>query len=128
MPIRLKYRFSVARFMPNQIRGEFINIGVILHVLDTQQLMAEWLPGLGRMRCISPEVTTDEFKNFQNHLSLRYNLDSSLPTLEAPESIVGESFNKSQPELLDYLHREWSVPFQFSEPVTGFTTDPKRQL
>ena len=125
---RLKYRFTVARFMPNQLRGEFVNVGIVLHVLDTQQLMSRWIPNLGRMRCLSPLITHAEYKEFRDHLAESYKLGSSIATLDSPGSIIGEPVAKASPELLDYLYREWSVPFQFSEPVFGYTTDPVQQL
>jgi hypothetical protein len=128
METRIKYRFSIVRFMPNQVRGEFVNVGIVLHVLDTQQLLSRWLPELGRMRCLSPSITFEQYDHFRKQVAERYKEGESYATLLNPDSIYGEPYTKASPELLDYLHREWSVPFQFSEPVAGFTRDPLHQL
>lgn len=128
MDTRVKYRFSIIRFMPNQIRGEFVNVGIVLHVLDTRQLLTRWLPELGRMHCLSPSVNLDQYLHFRKQVQERYNEGNSYSTLQNPDSIYGEPYNQASPELLDYLHREWSIPFQFSEPVAGFTTNPTERL
>lgn len=125
---KFKYKFSIARFMPDQVRGEFVNVGIILHLTEAKLLYSKWLPEPNRLRCLSPGFTVEQYKYFQATLSERYNLGYSTPTLGSPDTIIGENISKHSPDLLDYLYKEWSVPFQFSEPVAGFTADPRKQL
>jgi hypothetical protein len=120
---KFKYRYVLARFVPNQLRGEFINVGVVMHNLSTGELSYKWLPNLGRMRYLSKEITLEEYKSFQNYLGERF-----LPNLFKKVSVVGQPVTMASPELLDYFRKELGGQFQFSEPTFGYTTDPEKQL
>jgi hypothetical protein len=124
---RQKYRFVVARFRPNQLRGEFVNIGVIVHVMETKEIMSRWLPDLGRMRCLSQKVTFDQYEHFRKELTRYIPTDHNLTLLES-DNLTVPRVTTQDDNFLEYLHREWSIPFCFSEPVGGFTANPETQL
>ncbi|NWJ96529.1 MAG: DUF3037 domain-containing protein [Chloroflexi bacterium] len=125
MDRKVKYRYSVVRFMPDQLRGEFINVGILLHVLDSGELLTRWIEGLGRMRCLSKDVTLEKFRNMQRYIKEAY---SSNRTYSMFDHGSIKPISVSSPELLDYLYRESHGLFQFSEPRGGITSNLDNQL
>jgi Fe-S cluster assembly iron-binding protein IscA len=127
MDNRFKYKYAIIRFVPNQLRGEFVNIGIILHILDGVGLLhAKWLPKLGKMRCISSDITDEEFRNFKKYISK--NFKATTGNLFSPKTIISEKVTTDSPKLLDYLHSEMGGQFQFSVPSFGYTSNVQQLL
>jgi hypothetical protein len=128
MSSRQKYRFVVARYRPNQLRGEFVNVGIILHLPDTGVLYSRWLPNIERLRVISPDITLEQYHHFRQELARRYVHVQPTATVPSENNLTLAPVTATSPMLLDYLYKEWSVPFCFSEPTGGFTLDPQEEI
>ena len=48
----VRYHYTVARFTPDHIRGEFINVGVVVWCPDTQEVGMRWITGYKRIRAL----------------------------------------------------------------------------
>jgi hypothetical protein len=52
----MKFRYSVARYVPSVIRDEAINIGVLLETVDEPGLYVQFLGALSRIRTLFPDA------------------------------------------------------------------------
>lgn len=50
------FRYTVARFTPDQTRGEFLNVGVIVWRPDTDMWRANWIRDTRRIRAVWPHL------------------------------------------------------------------------
>lgn len=98
---RRQFEFFLVRYVPNPVRAEFVNIGVILHDLESIECTAviritrNW----NRVLCIDPEADTE--------------------MLEALEEDINSQFaegNESVKVLLSALQQQLSNSLQISEP------------
>lgn len=51
-----QFQFAVARFMPDPIRGEAFNIGVVIHDLKSGHVIPRFSKHLARLECLEPTV------------------------------------------------------------------------
>jgi hypothetical protein len=98
---RRQFEFFLVRYVPNPVRAEFVNIGVILHDLESIEgtavirITRNW----NRVLCIDPEADTE--------------------MLEALEEDINSQFaegNESVKVLLSALQQQLSNSLQISEP------------
>jgi|GEM_PF-2493722 len=128
MSTRWKYQYTIVRFVPNQLRGEFLNVGVILHVVETGELHVEWLKDFSRLRQLSNNITSEEWKNFKKYLAENYKQIGTQAILSSQDTMVGEPISFASSGLLDYFYKEYTGQFQFTEPLGGITENPHQQL
>jgi DUF3037 family protein len=98
---RRQFEFFLVRYVPNPVRAEFVNIGIILHDLESIEgtavirITRNWK----RVLCIDPEADTE--------------------MLEALEEDINAQFaegNESVKVLLSALQQQLSNSLQISEP------------
>lgn len=66
---RIACKFAVIQFMPDEIKQEIINIGVILHCPEKGVLKTRFLKNLQKLHRIVSINQINEFRNFRNNLN-----------------------------------------------------------
>jgi len=103
--------FYLLRYTPNIVRGEFVNLGVLLHD-----------PQAGRLL---PPRLLDNFRRVR-----RLHPWADLDVLAALEKQIEEEAPKQNGTLRAYLERlqQYSNVLEFSEPKAVLTADPEAEL
>jgi hypothetical protein len=103
--------FYLLRYTPNIVRGEFVNLGVLLYDAQAQRLLApRLLDNFRRIRRLHPWADLD--------------------VLAALEKQIEEEAPKQNSTLRAYLERlqQYSNALEFSEPKAVLTDDPEAEL
>jgi len=95
MPDRLQCEFSLIRYVPDVVKGEFVNIGVVLRAPggnSTVRFTRDW----GRVRCIDPDADTDLLESLESEVAARLERGVELtinakPMLETLEDSLSNS-------------------------------------
>jgi hypothetical protein len=95
--------------MPDQIKGEFVNVGVLLLVVDENKLLTKWTNSLKRTNHLAHELNQEDFDHWK-------------------ETLNNVAKLRMQPGLLGYLRKEFSTPFCFSDTGGGVTDNPETEL
>lgn len=104
-------RFYLLRYVPNIVRGEFVNIGVLLHDPEQSRLHApRLLENFRRVRRLHPWADLD--------------------VLSALEKHIADDTPASGEKLPGYLERlqQFSNALEFTEPKVVLTADPEAEL
>ncbi len=115
MTVRCHY--TIVRFVPNIVRNECVNVGVILQALDRPFIKARFTGRLARIRSLWPEADRGIVHIARRELRSRFRAyeEESRAQLdliaEGPEPAV------TDPAFLEYLHREYSNNIQFTAPA-----------
>lgn len=109
---RKRCNFYILRYLPNPVRGEFLNIGVILRPHETDsspsiQITRDW----SRVICINPQAD----------IELLGSLEEELRQLIAEEGGVAKS-------LFEFLEGCLSTGLELSEPRALLTSDLSGEL
>ncbi len=103
--------FYLLRYVPNIVRGEFVNLGVLLHDPQGQRLLPpRLLENFRRVRRLHPWADLD--------------------VLAALEKQIEEEAPKQNGALRAYLDRlhQYSNVLEFSQPKAVLTADPEAEL
>jgi hypothetical protein len=110
-------RYVIARLVPNVLRNEMLNVGIIFQSDD--RVSARFVPSLPK-RLVPDELLREYVKG----LSVRWDEQLSnreqlicLPGWEHPQRV-----STTSPEYLQWLHDSWGVFLQFTEAQTVETT------
>jgi Protein of unknown function (DUF3037) len=113
-----KCEFYVLRYVPNVVKGEFVNIGVVLleagesdAAYSDVRLTRDWR----RVRCVDPEVDIGLLQAVEQEL--RSKLQS-----RAPEAINYKGPVSRREWLLDQIETSWAGALQMA-PVMGVLTE-----
>jgi hypothetical protein len=58
MPERKQCEFQLIRYVPDPVRNEFVNIGVLLRTSDGEPSVLRFTRDWGRVRCLDPDADT----------------------------------------------------------------------
>jgi Protein of unknown function (DUF3037) len=58
MPERKQCEFQLIRYVPDPVKNEFVNIGVLLRAADGGQSVLRFTRDWGRVRCLDPDADT----------------------------------------------------------------------
>src|ERR1700735_4984693 len=58
MTQRRRCEFQLIRYVPDPVRNEFVNIGVLLRAAEGGQSMVRFTRDWGRVRCLDPDADT----------------------------------------------------------------------
>ncbi|MGE7121781.1 DUF3037 domain-containing protein [Peribacillus sp. NPDC046944] len=114
-------KFVVIQYMPDEIKQEIFNIGVILHCPEKGILKARFLKNYQKLNKLITVNQINEFRHFRNNLNRHFKsldghmLDSKLDipiTFEFLDSLVYKNFNK----------------FQIKNPTPLLAEDPYEKL
>jgi hypothetical protein len=111
MPDERASEFYLLRYVPNIVRGEFVNLGVLLYDPRAKRLLApRLLENFRRVRRLHPWADLD--------------------LLAALEKQIEEEAPKQDGTLRAYLERlqQYSNALEFSEPKAVLTADPEAEL
>jgi hypothetical protein len=100
--------------MPNQLRGEFVNVGVVLQV-DGLSPFWQFTNDISRMQFLDPDLDAEIWEHFQR----------TVVEIELPADYP---LRKGQSDLIGYLYYSLSCPFQLGEIVAGRHDNPLRQI
>ncbi len=91
MPERLQCEFSLIRYVPDVVKGEFANIGVVLREAGREETAAvRFTRDWSRVRCMDPEADVELLESLEQEIAgrlqrgveLRVNAKPMLETLE----------------------------------------------
>jgi len=111
----LNYQFATIRFMPDQVRGEFVNVGVVLQVEGRSQPMWQFTKDISRMQFLDSTMTEGRWLQFRQEV-----VEIELPS--------DYSLRKGAVDLINYLYYTLPFPFVLSDIVTGRHDNPLRQI
>ena len=58
MTPRQRCEFSLVRYVPDPVKNEFVNIGVLLRAAGEELSMLRFTRDWGRVRCLDPDADT----------------------------------------------------------------------
>lgn len=121
--MEIKYRYTIAKFVPDILRKEFINIGVVIHLVEAEKVLRKWLPPTAtkRLECFSDIFDAEDYLGFVQNLEADF---FELPEIREgglkPNRVLLEN-NRNAPHLLDFLYREIRGAYQFCKPIDSKT-------
>jgi Protein of unknown function (DUF3037) len=128
------FRYQILRYLPNVIRGEYVNIGVVLEEMDNSRVairLVEESREWARIRRFHPEVDEVLLRNFANDFESR--LRTNTPDFDNFNQSLSNAlqFSPAQPTLadnfneeLDRLYNEYvALPHRVSAQIVEHTRD-----
>ena len=112
------YHFAVLRVVPHVYRGEFVNVGVVLHSREAEFLGMKAVTEPAALAALVPEADVD--------LLTRYL--KGFQQICAGSATAGEIALLSPPERFHWLSAPRSDLLQSSPVHEGITEDPARTL
>lgn len=104
-----KYHYSIARFVPNRMRGEFVNIGIVVQNLETGSIRVKFAENFARIKRICPTA----------------NVKSINPMLEVIQAKLNRNHEAGYlARLDDFIHGT----IQFCEVSGGITNNIETEL
>lgn len=101
----MKFRYSVARYMPSLVRGETLNLGVAIED-SAGQIAARFLSRLSHVRTVYPDADMATLRLIRDYFAVRYPAGNAQGTL----------FGVGPLESLDELVRSNQNVISFSDP------------
>jgi hypothetical protein len=118
---RLGCKFAIIQFMPDSLKQEIINIGVILHCPEMGMVKTRFLKSLQKIQKIVTFNQINEFRVFRNNLNRHLkNLDSQMIDSRFGLSITFD--------YLDELSKLNFNKFMINNPTPLITEDPFAKL
>jgi hypothetical protein len=71
MAQRRRCEFQLIRYVPDPVRNEFVNIGVLLRAAEGGQSMVRFTRDWGRVRCLDPDADTQMLEALEIEVSQR---------------------------------------------------------
>jgi hypothetical protein len=68
---RLRCEFSVIRYMPDVVKGEFVNIGVVLREAGSAEAVVRFTRDWARVRCMDADVDVGLLEGMEGEIALR---------------------------------------------------------
>ncbi len=83
MSARKQCDFYLVRYVPDPVRNEFVNIGILLRdALQSEQLIVNFTKDWARVRCIDPDVDVGMLESLESEFRQRLTRqDSGMPSL-----------------------------------------------
>lgn len=95
MDKRLQCEFSLVRYVPDLVKGEFLNIGVVLREAGTDSLpIVRFTRDWSRVRCLDATVDVELLESFEAEMSERLSIaehESSKTMLQVLEDTLSNS-------------------------------------
>ncbi len=97
MPERLQCEFSLIRYVPDVVKGEFANIGVVLREAGRQETAAvRFTRDWSRVRCMDPEADVELLESLEAEIAARLERGveprvNAKPLLETLEDTLSNS-------------------------------------
>jgi hypothetical protein len=94
MPERMQCEFSLIRYVPDVVKGEFANIGVVLREAGRQEAVVRFTRDWSRVRCMDAEADVALLESLEAELGARLQtapLSNTKPVLEVLEDSLSNS-------------------------------------
>lgn len=137
-----QYSYQILRYIPDQVTGEFVNVGMVLFCPETKYLYAQMLEKSGRIKAVFPTVNnrmlmgrlaafTKAIKNIssdQKSLNLIKNIEEVTKCILAPDdsalqfSMVETGIDINIKNAFNYLYNRLITKYETPEP-TKYLTD-----
>ena len=72
-----QYLFQLVRYVPDPVRNEFVNIGVLLRAADGAESGLRFTRDWGRVRCLEPDVDMRMLEGLENEVGQRLKTQSA---------------------------------------------------
>src|ERR1700761_5357275 len=95
MPERKECLFQLIRYVPQIWRGEFVNIGVLLHAPAEQQPLLRFTRDWRRLRCLDPDADFRYLENLESEIGERLRM----------HQVTSDSSNTGPPPIIPYLEQ-----------------------
>lgn len=124
--------YSIVRYLPDDIRGEQLNVGVIALTEDGTFAGSRFDPSLQRARSLARGADVGFIRALRDtfHDILTTQLGSQLPLVTnvrgREQTLEGKP--RLDVSLLRHLARQWANSIQLSEPRASLEPDPQRLL
>lgn len=121
-------RYVVVRFVPDVVRDEPLNIGVILQCPNKRFVKAKFGTKFTRVAKLYPEVDLNLLRSFADEMTDRtgaFMLGKQLVLGELPPE---EPVPLSSPAFLDFLFQEYGGRLQFTKPQPTLAEDLEAEL
>src|SRR5437867_4926673 len=113
MPQRFQY--AVLRYVPNVIRDEAVNVGVVVRDLEREEFEYRFLPRSATVRKLAPQADQQIVNNFSRQLAVARRADRPILGVGHPKNV----------DFFAHASREFTGNLQFSE-VRGLLADDLR--
>ncbi len=118
MSSKIPYSYTVLRYVHDPVTGEFINVGVVMHVPSTRQVLVRTRQSMGRAKDVFPDLNRSAF--LASLRSVRTGMSSVSREL-ADNNMFEKSRNASDLAKLALPSDDSSL--QWSQPGGGMTAD-----
>ena len=118
MPVRSAFEYAIVRVVPDIVREEHLNVGVIVHCADKDLLLAIIELDKPRLEALAPGADSEE---------LRVHL-ATIPRLCAGGPAAGPMGALSTRERFHWLTAPRNDMIQTSRPHAGVCDDPQAVL
>jgi hypothetical protein len=71
MPDRLQCQFSLIRYVPDVVKGEFANIGVVLREAGSEKAEVRFTRDWSRVRCLDPDADVALLESLESEIAAR---------------------------------------------------------
>jgi hypothetical protein len=71
MAERKQCEFQLIRYVPDPVKNEFVNIGVLLRASDGEQSLLRFTRDWGRVRCLDPDADTQMLEALESEIGHR---------------------------------------------------------
>ncbi|MBH0166243.1 DUF3037 domain-containing protein [Fictibacillus sp. 7GRE50] len=119
---RIACKFAVIQYMPDVIKQELINVGVVMHCPEQGILKARFLKQLQKITKIFTSVNINEYRNFKNIFNRHLKISSKElidSKLNVPTSLI---------EYLDSFSEIELPKFIIKKPQPMLTENPLQKL
>ncbi len=118
-----KYRFSLVRYVPDKLRGEYINVGVIIYLPEDDQISFRLIEDYSRLRCFDPYFSKSDLDGFRKTIEKRLNTPFAIDRFSVEQRHLPFPANglvtKRSPNFLELLQLTLSGKFQLTAPDNG---------
>ena len=121
-------RYIVVRFVPNVVRDEPLNIGVILQCPEKEFITAKFATKFTRVAKLYPDVDLNLLRSFADDMTDRIEAFTHGKQLALGELPREEPVPLSSPAFLDFLFEEYGGRLQFTKPQPTLAEDLEAEI
>jgi len=111
-----RYRYTIARYVPNVVRDEAVNVGILLQGLEGSPFVFKFMPRTAAVHKLDPRADDSLVRRFERQLKMASNRDAPLGTFGRP---TDEGFFES-------LRADFNGNLQLTAP-RGLVADHPRE-
>src|ERR1700744_762097 len=94
MPERLRCEFSLIRYVPDVVKGEFANIGVVLREAGSAEAVVRFTKDWARVRCMDADVDVALLESLESEIAERVRA-AAVVGQKTPVELLEDSLSNS---------------------------------